>query len=407
LAIVERRNMTNDNMKVNIAWQAFGCKNYCQQCFLTCKPRNYAGPTQEEFFKTAHRIYQAKEELGVPFTTWILSEQLAPPYWRELLRSKEVREIMYYGIEGMNSKDQLGIATNGHTLAKDKKAAQDLITLGVKDISLSFYAGSAALHDSLAGRRGAFEDLKTAMYRVRETGKLGLDILVYPYEKTVESIPRLFEEFIKEIEVKDGKQPLTTFQLTGLHPVGRLFGKEDLLPREKQIDWLIRELAGIAGVTDSEIQEKYVTDPAYFDSEKKALELRVKYYEPSYFRIKKPKIKLLGLTLEDGEIYHFEWSYLPPRIRNKRKELFYIGTLNNGESLTEIIRNYYLTFDKNPINRLRSGHEKEIEKTWRSMLKTADDRMRHPSFLSTWFTWRLANLIENNQNEVVRPGFLN
>ena len=394
---------------ISILWQAFGCENYCQQCFVTCNDKKrYGVMDKKKFFETAHEIYSAKKQLKSQVTTFILSEQLAAPYWRELLQDKEVREIMYSGNRKQSLDSKIGMATNGYTLAREKNAARELAELGVKDIQLSFYAGNAELHDSLARRVGAFDDLITAMWRAVDTGKIDLDIVVYPYEHTVGSIPDFFRFYVDEIEAKKGnrgKHPKTSFTLQGLCTFGRLYGKDHLLPTEQQLEWLVEEFVRVTGLPPEKIREKHIQTPVFFDSEKNILESFIEHYDNLRLFPEKPKPekKHIDITLEDNNVFHALWSYMPLKTRNKNKELFYIDRLDNGKSLADILRDYKGNFSKHPINQLDEQNKQELEQTARTLLETATHRMYNTSFANTWLVWRMVNLIENNNNKVTRP----
>jgi len=396
--------MKKTDQFIYIWLQAFGCENYCQQCFsLTSNKREFQGMGEEDFFRTIDEIYQAKKDLGMPVSVLLLSEPFAAPYWRKVLTNRKVSSMLDYG--GQRIKGKLIIPTNAYTLARDQNAVRELAGLGVGKIALSFYAGDAKLHDAFAGRKGAFNDLMTVMQRLRETQEVNLDIYVYPFAKTFESIPGLLEEYIAGQNKKNYPQEQKDFLVRGLFPTGRLYRKLDLLPTEKQIQWLIKEFARITNLAPEQVIGKYIQGPEYFDSERNAIKSLADYFDSMSFLPDKPWMGMKtnpSIAIENDEVYHSAWCNIPPSIRDKNKELFLIDKLHHGKSLTQILNEYRRNFSKHPVNKLRRQHEKNLPKIAKEMLKTATDKMVNTGFIDHWFDWMLASYIQTGEKKVVR-----
>lgn len=128
---------------------AMPCVNRCWHCFCEGGPGKGFMPV-EKCMNILDQLAELKAELGTAVFPMFYDEPTTHPSFTAIMKHQLARELIF---------DDWWFATNGYGLARMSDGDwRDLAAAGFNHIRLTFH-GTGALHDELAGREGAYDDL--------------------------------------------------------------------------------------------------------------------------------------------------------------------------------------------------------------------------------------------------------
>lgn len=162
-----------------------GCLTKCQHCWAQSKPFEHMALSDVVEILSKMKEYLAgRPEFDLmPF-----------PMFEELAHPETVAQMKLFRKYGMTNE---AMATSGIALAvrPDWKEILDSIKeLEIPCVVLSFH-GLGATHDRAVSRKGAFEELKLALERIRSAG-IDIQFNVFITKDNIDEIPKLINEVI-------------------------------------------------------------------------------------------------------------------------------------------------------------------------------------------------------------------
>ncbi len=134
----------------------YGCQNRCIFCYASSpyREKKVDVMTTEEVRRVMDKIFHQAHVPSLSFTGG------------EATLRKDLPELISYGKElGF----RMNLITNGIRLA-DEDYARILVDSGLDSAQISLEAGSAAIHDAIAGKQGAFEKTTQGIRNMRKLG---------------------------------------------------------------------------------------------------------------------------------------------------------------------------------------------------------------------------------------------
>jgi len=134
----------------------YGCQNRCVFCYASSpyREKSVRVMTTDEVRRVMKKIFHQAHVPSLSFTGG------------EATLRKDLPELISYGKElGF----RINLITNGIRLA-DENYAGRLVDSGLDSAQISLEAGSAALHDSITGKSGSFEQTTRGIRNIRRLG---------------------------------------------------------------------------------------------------------------------------------------------------------------------------------------------------------------------------------------------
>ncbi len=162
-----------------------GCLTSCMHCWAQSKPfKNMPLSEVEEVLIRVKEYFEDKPEYNLcPF-----------PMFEELAHPDAVEQIKLFRKYGQPPEE---VATSGIALAvrEDWKDVLDGLKLLEAPFMVLSFHGIGATHDRAVGRKGAFEELLTALKRIRSAG-IDIQINVFITKENISEIPELIKNVI-------------------------------------------------------------------------------------------------------------------------------------------------------------------------------------------------------------------
>jgi MoaA/NifB/PqqE/SkfB family radical SAM enzyme len=111
-----------------------------------------------------NQLSELKTELGTTVFPMFFDEPTLHPSFKQIMKHQLKKGLVF---------DQWWFSTNGYGLARmSDEDWKELAEAGFDYIRLTFH-GVGGMHDELAGRKGAYEDLVETIRRAENTGSTG------------------------------------------------------------------------------------------------------------------------------------------------------------------------------------------------------------------------------------------